>query len=143
MNERSDFEDLLWSASDEAAAAAAAGERRLEDQLEMHRLLGATIARLAVPEPSAYFDQLLGRRLRRGADRRPLRGRALLLMTLYWLAFAVGVAIVVADLDLPAPPAASWTLALWSVLVPASFFGLFFGRRPRSWLRRIRLSLGL
>ena len=137
MRDRTDFEDLLWS--DEGKATA--GDRQLEDQVEMHELLRETVGRRAVPEPSAHFDQLLVRRLRRGAGRRPLRGRALVLMTAYWLAFAIGVALVLADLDLPLPPMSSWTLVLWSVLVPASFL-LLTARRPRSWLRRIRLASG-
>ena len=137
MNERRDFEELLWS--DEESTVDAGGDRQFADQLEIHHLLRETVGRRPVPAPSVRFDPVLARRLRRGVSRRPLRGRTLALMTAYWLAFAVGVAIVLADLNLPLPPVSSWTLALWSALVPASFLLPLLGRRMTRGRRLLRL----
>ena len=116
------FEELLGPGPDDQAAHdAASGDPVLEGQLEMHRLLSETVARRPAPEVSADFDRTLARRLHRYPARRPLRGRAKVLMTLYWLAFVVVVAIVLAAIDLPLPPEEPWTIALWSLLVPASY----------------------
>ena len=130
MRRRDNLEELLGPGPDDKAAHdAAAGDPILESQLEMHRLLSETVARRPAPEVSTGFDRALARRLRRYPARRPLRGRARVLMALYWLAFAVVVGIVLAEIDLPLPPVQPWTVALWSLLVPASY------ALPLAWYR--------
>ena len=57
-------------------------------------------------------------------------------MTLYWLGFAAFTAIVLALVDLPLPPVSPWTLAVWTLLVPATYLAPF----SRGWLARWRLA---
>lgn len=128
MTDRTDLEERLWS----EPIGGAADDPALDDQLAMHRLLRETVSRRPAPEPSPSFEQALAYRLRRRRARRPLEGRARFWMTLYWLAAALATGIVLGASEVPLPPLTPWSLALWSVLVPASFALPTLARRLRT-----------
>ena len=139
MSNRDDLEDLLWSEPIDggAALAASGGDPALADQAAVHRLLRRTVGRHPQPEMSFSFERALARRLRRGASRRPLQGRARVFMTLYWLAVALATGIFLGASDVPVPPLTPWSLAAWFILAPASFLVPSLVRRARAsrrWL---------